>query len=185
MAGQNGENGRQRDSAGQGDLLARFSEEAARAGMEACRDLRRLMMEKPDMIATIIDTLPTVLDSWAMYQLSLADAVEKPDKIKEIIDNIPSTVLSVLVSIYGEESGTSLAVLSLIPASPLLVSLAGCGREEKLVEPSSSVEARLRAVLLQAQSIVYRVYFDLASLLAHSGEEENLWRPREMRYLYI
>jgi len=171
-----------------GRLLERFSEEAYEAGSEACQNLREAAGRNPDMAMALLDTLPGLIDSWALYTLSYLESLEDTGKIGELVDKLPSIVLSLVTSVYGLELGVPVAVLLLIPAGPLTKVIAKCGRStrEPVAEPSP-FEARLRATIMSAQASVYRVYFAASSMLEEEppGGGENLWKPRDMRLMYI
>ena len=166
--------------------LEKFGEEAYNAGLEACRDIRELTGKNPDLILTMLDTLPGLIDSWAYYTISYIEGTSEAGKLKELMDNLPSIVLSLVSSVYGISLGVPLAALLLIPAGPLTAAIAKCGyeSEEPIVEPASPLEARLRATVLSAQASVYRVYFSLAAAIEEE-EAGSLWRPREARLLHM
>ena len=173
-----------------GSVAERFGEEAEKAGAAACRDLMSELAGRPEMLAAVIDTLPAVLEGWAGYQVSLAGYLEDAAKVREMIELIPSEVLSILSTIYGPDIGVPLAVLVLVPGRIHVKVVSNCGREEgkPIEEPRSPSEARLRAALFEAHTTVYRVYFELASLISHEEEGEHetrLWKPRDMRIIYI
>ena len=175
----------------QGDVsekaLEKFSEEAYKAGLEACRDVRELMSKNPDLVFAMLDTLPGLIDNWAYYTVAYIESVSETEKLRELLDNLPSIVLSLVSSVYGAELGVPIAALLLIPAGPLTAAIAKCGYESKdpVVEPASPLEARLRATVLSAQASVYRVYFSLVSAIEEEEEAGSLWRPREARLLYM
>ena len=171
-------------------VAEKFGEEAEKAGAAACRSLMSELAGRPEMLAAVIDTLPAVLEGWAGYQVSLAGYLEDPEKVKEMMELIPSEVLSILSTVYGPDIGAPLAVVLLVPGRIHVKIVSNCGREkgEPIEEPRSPSEARLRAALFEAHTTVYRVYFELASLISHEEKEAHeakLWRPREMRILHI
>jgi hypothetical protein len=171
------------------DIIARFSRETVRAGQRACEELKDAFQENPEMLSTVLETLVPLLDDWASYHMALADMLGDPEKIKTVTSEIPSIVYSILSSVYGEKVGEPLAVLVLLPGSSLIQVISKCGHKTKkpIVEPNSW-EARLRATILQGQTIVYRVYFQLSGLIEEeesASAEEGLWRPEELRFLYM
>ncbi len=169
-------------------LAAKFGEEATEAALQACRELREIIGERPDLGSVIIETLPSVVDAWIGYQLSLVELFQEPEQLQKLISEIPSIVLSIMSTIYGSKAGFPLSVLILVPASPLMKALGSCGRgKDKLVDPPSGLEAELRATIFQAQSLVYRMYFELHNILGEGLEEEErtLWKPHTARLLYI
>ena len=172
-------------------LADRFGSEAVKAGREACRTILELA-SKPrgrELVEYALETIHDLLESHAAYTVSLVELMAQAGDsgaAARAIQNIPATVASVLAAAYGPELGFALAVLTLIPAMPLVDVIGSCGGEG-LRDPESLLEARLRTTLLQAQMTVYRLYFELAGetpeALEDEGEGEGapvegrLWKP--------
>ncbi|MCE4624620.1 MAG: hypothetical protein F7C35_01975 [Desulfurococcales archaeon] len=171
-------------------LAERFGKSAEEAAAKACQEIRRIMSENPELVATVVDLLPELIDSWASYELDLVESAGEGVPVGKLIEEIPSSILSIVSSAFGARLGFPLTVLLLVPPSPLVAAVAKCGREteDPVVEPASPLEVRLRASIIEAQSIAYRVYYRLQEMLEEEEveeEEEGLWKPQSARLLYM